>query len=87
MKFALEFHKNPQTIDEAVYNCVEYHELRSQIYVDSQSDKTPNKLKKGEYGMTHDDECCNPNEFSMDGDQNKIEVLEMVLQLGESINK
>ena len=82
MKFALEFHKNPQTIDEAVYNCVEYRELRSQIYVDSQSDKTPSKLKKGEYGMTHDDECCNPNEFNMDG-----EVLEMVLQLGESIQK
>ena len=89
MKFALKVHKNQQTIDEAVYNCVEYHELRSQIYmyVDSQSDKTPSKLKKGEYGMTHDDECCNRNELSMDGDQNQIEVLEMVLQLGESIQK
>ena len=43
IRFAVEFHKDPKTIDEAVYYCVEYDALRSWIFEDTHSHKIASK--------------------------------------------
>ena len=63
MSFAVEFHKDPKTIDEAVYHCVEYEELRSWIYQDTHPLNTASKQRR-EPCKTYENEAfinyCDP---------------------------
>ena len=90
MSFAVEFHKDPKTFDEAVYHCVGYKELRSWIYQDTQSLNTASKQRREPY-KTYENEAiidyCDPKRSEMDRKQNQAELTEIVVQLGELVQK
>ena len=64
MRFSIEFHKEPSSLDEAVYYAVEYAELRRQIFEGPYADKAYSKQGREEckYYKTQDivTDCCNP---------------------------
>ena len=90
MSFAVEFQKDPKTFDEAVYHCVEYEELRSWIYQDTQYLNTASKQRR-EPCKTYENEAiidyCDPKGTKMNIKQNQAELTEMVVQLGELVQK
>ena len=66
MRFAVEFYKEPVSLDEAVYHAVEYAELRNRIFEGQLADKEISKQGREEcfqYNEISNEtiECCYPD--------------------------
>ena len=66
MRFAIEYHKEPVSLDEAVYYAVEYAELRNRIFEGPLADKEISNQGKEECFQCNKTsnktvECCYPD--------------------------
>ena len=70
MRFAVEYHRKPTTLDEAVYHAVEYVELRSRIFEGAFTDKTFGEQRIEGCGEYNTDEsavdCCFQDDSQLD---------------------
>ena len=70
MRFTVEYHRKPTTLDEAVYHAVEYVELRSRIFEGAFTDKRFNEQRTEECGEYNTDEsavdCCFQDDSQLD---------------------